>query len=209
MKTQFLKLSLLALFIFTASCSSDDDNNTTTPEVVTTKVSNLPAPQTGGQGQPEGGTFTKFSFSENKIVTTDKWDIAFRGTTIIVNGGAKYNAEDAGEPARTGSGAVSIVSGTFAGVTTFPAVATFKTDAASAYAIPTGSGNGWYSYNSTTHIISAIAGKVFVVKTHDGKYAKFEILSYYKDAPVAPDLTSLYPYYTFSFAYQANSATTF
>jgi hypothetical protein len=207
MKTKFLKLSLLALIIFTASCSSDDNNDETIPAVVTQKVSNLNAPQTGGQGQPEGGEFTKFSFSENKIVTTDKWDIAFRGTTIIVNGGNKIGITD--EPAKTGSGAVSIASGTFASVTAFPAAATFKQDGATVYAIPTGSGNGWYAYNPSTHIISPIAGKVFVVKTHDGKYAKFEILSYYKDAPATPDLTTLSGFYTFNFAYQANSTTTF
>jgi hypothetical protein len=209
MKTNFLKLSILVVAIFITSCSNDDNNDDTIPAVVTQKISNLYAPQTGGQGQSVGGEFTKFSFSENKIVTNNNWDIAFRGTAIIVNGGAKYNSADAGEPARTGTGAVSIVSGTFASVTTFPVATTFKADATSVYAIPTGSGNGWYSYNSTTHIISAIAGKVFVVKTHDGKYAKFEILSYYKDAPATPEATSLSPYYTFNFAYQANSTTTF
>ena len=209
MKTNFLKLSLLALIIFTASCSSDDDKNTTPPAVVTTKVSDLPAPQTGGGQTAASGEFTKFSFSENKIVTNDKWDIAFRGTTIIVNGGTKFNVEDAGEPSRTGSAAVSIVSGTFASVTAFPEAATFKQDAATVYAIPTGSGNGWYNYANT--VISPIAGKVFVVKTHDGKYAKFEILSYYKGAPVTPDpsKTEDTRFYTFNFAYQANSTTTF
>jgi len=206
MKTNFLKLSLLALVIFTASCSSDDKDNTT-PAVVTTKVSNVPAPQTGGQGEPAGGDFAKFSFSENKIVTTDNWDIAFRGTTIVVNGGVKVGIN--GEPERKGTGAVSIVSGTFGNVTAFPAASTFVQDAKDVLAIPTGSGKGWYSYNSTTHIISPIAGKVFVVKTHDGKYAKFEILSYYKDAPATPDANSLPGYYTFNFAYQANSTTTF
>lgn len=209
MKTQFLKLSLLALFIFTASCSSDDNNDNTIPAVETKKVSNLFAAQTGGQGGASSGEFTKFSFSENAIVTSDKWDIAFRGTTIIVNGGTKYNTEDAGEPARTGSGAVSIVSDTFAGITLFPESATFKQDGNTVYAIPTGTGKGWYNYNMQSHIISPIAGKVFVVKTHDGKYAKFEILSYYKDAPATPDGASESPYYTFNFAYQANSTTTF
>ncbi|OIV43124.1 HmuY family protein [Flavobacterium johnsoniae] len=207
MKTKFLKLSLLALFIFTASCSSDDDKKEETPAVVTTKVSNLAAPQTGGQGQPVGGAFTKFSFSQNKVVTDNSWDVAFRGTTIIVNGGAKIGIND--EPERTGTGAASIVSGTFASVTAFPAASTFAQDGATVYAIPTGSGKGWYSYNAETHIISPIAGKVFVIKTHDGKYAKFEILSYYKDAPAAPTETSVSPFYTFNFAYQANSTTNF
>lgn len=211
MKTNFLKLSLLALVIFTASCSSDDNNDSTPPPVVTTKVSNLYAPQSGGQGQPVSGEFTKFSFSENKIVTTDKWDIAFRGTVIIVNGGTKYNAADTGEPARTGSGSVSIVSGAFASVTEFPAASTFAQDAASVYAFPASGANAWYDYNGLTHVISAKAGKVFVVKTHDGKYAKFEILSYYKGAPATPDplKTEDTRFYTFNFAYQANSTTTF
>lgn len=209
MKTNFLKLSLLALVIFATSCSNDDDKKEEiTPAVVTQKTSNLPAPQKGGQGEPVGGEFTKFSFSENKIVTNDNWDIAFRGTTIIVNGGAKYNAKDADEPARTGSGAVSIVSGTFSSVTTFPLASSFKADAASIYAFPTGA-DAWYNYNDVTHIISAKAGKVFVVKTHDGKYAKFEILSYYKGAPATPNATSESRYFTFIFAYQANSTTTF
>lgn len=208
MKTNFLKLSLLALVLFTASCSSDADKNEETP-VVTTKVSNIYAPQTGGQGQPVGGDFAKFSFSQNKTVTDDSWDIAFRGTTIIVNGGAKISTTDTGEPERKGQGAVSIVSGTFASVTAFPAAGTFVQDKDKVYAIPTGSGNGWYDYNASTNIISPRAGKVFVVKTHDGKYAKFEILSYYKDAPASPTATSEARYYTFNFAYQANSTTSF
>ena len=207
MKTNFLKLSLLALVLFTASCSSDDDKDTTPEVVVTTPVKDLYAPQSGGQGQPITGDYTKFSFSENKVVTGDKWDVAFRGTFIIVNGGAKVNVDDAGEPARTGSGAISIVSNAFGAVTAFPAASTFKQDAATVYSIPAVSGQGWYNYANT--IISPIAGKVFVVKTHDGKYAKFEILSYYKGAPATPTAESASRYYTFNFAYQVNSTTTF
>lgn len=208
MKTNFFKFSLLALVIFTASCSNDDDNgDAIIPAVVTQTFSNLSAPQTGGQGGVASGAFTKFSFSENKIVTNENWDIAFRGTTIIVNGGAKIGLTD--EPERTGSGAVSIVSGTFASVTAFPLAATFTQDAASTYAFPTSGLNMWYDYNASTHIIAAKSGKIFVVKTHDGKYAKFEILSYYKDAPATPSVTSESRYYTFNFAYQANSTTTF
>lgn len=199
MKTKFLKLSLLALVLFTASCSNDEEL-TISGEAQT--VTNLAAPQIGGQGGATSGAFTKFSFSENKVVTTDNWDIAFRGTTILVNGGAKIGLTD--EPERTGNGAVSVVTGTFASVTALPEDSTFKMDASGVYAIPTGSGNGWYSYNSSTHIISPIAGKVFVVKTHDGNYAKFEILSYYKDSPLEPNyMTSVGANYTFKFAYQS------
>ena len=208
MKTNFLKLSLLALVIFSTSSSNDDDTkDETISAAVTQKFANLSAPATGGQGQPEGGAFTKFSFSENKIVTSDNWDIAFRGTVIIVNGGAKIGITD--EPNRTGNGAVSVVSGGFSAVNTIPLAATFTQDAATVYAFPKSGDNAWYDYNPNTHIITSKAGKIFVVKTHDGKYAKFEILSYYKDAPITPDVTSLGRYFTFNFAYQANSTTTF
>ena len=201
-----LKLSILALLVGLTSCNKDND----TPQAASLEAktfSNLYAPQTGGQGQAVGGAFTKFSFSENAVVTNDNWDIAFRGTTIIVNGGTTIGITD--EPARTGVGAVSIVSGLFDNVTTFPAATTFAQDGNAVYAIPTGSGNGWYSYNQTTNIIAPIAGKVFVVKTHDGKYAKFEILSYYKDATANPDASSLSRYFTFKFVYQSNSNTSF
>lgn len=209
MKTNFFKLSILAITVLLASCSNDDDKTTQTASTTseTKSVSNLSAPQTGGQGQPVGGAFTKFSFSENATVTNDNWDIAFRGTTIVVNGGTAIGIAD--EPTRTGVGAVSIVSNTFAAVTIFPQASTFTQDGTATYAIPTGSENGWYSYNQATNIISPIAGKVFVVKTHNGKYAKFEILSYYKDAPAIPDANSISRYFTFKFAYQANSTTSF
>ncbi|MFN3753608.1 HmuY family protein [Flavobacterium sp.] len=205
MKTNFLKLSMIALAIVVSSCSNDDSNANTALETET--FSNLFAPQTGGQGQPVGGAFTKFSFSENAVVTNDNWDIAFRGTTIIVNGGTQIGITD--EPTRTGVGAVSMVTGTLAGVTLIPAASTFAQDGNATYAIPTGSGNGWYDYNPSNNIISPIAGKIFVVKTHDGKYAKFEILSYYQNAPSNPDATSVGRYFTFNFVYQPNSLTTF
>lgn len=202
-KSNFFKsVLLLSVFSLLASCSNDDDNTPTTATLETKTFSNLYAPQTGGQGQPVGGAFTKFSFSQNATVTDDSWDIAFRGTTILVNGGTAIGITD--EPTRTGNGAVSIVSNTLDAITTIPSATTFLQDGTNTYAIPTGSGNGWYNYNATANLITPIAGKVFVVKTHDGKYAKMEIISYYKDAPANPDATSLTRYFTFKYVYQPN-----
>jgi hypothetical protein len=199
----FKSILFLSLTVLFASCSKDD--TPTVVELLKTKTfSNLNAPQSDGAGTPSGA-FTKFSFSQNATVTNDSWDIAFRGTTIIVNGGSAIGITD--EPTRTGSGAVSIVSNTLQKVTTIPGASTFKQDAAKTYAIPTGSGNGWYNYNSSTHIISPLAGKIFIVKTHDGKYAKMEIMSYYKDAPANPTLTTLSRYYTFKYVYQPTGTT--
>jgi hypothetical protein len=75
------------------------------------------------------------------------------------------------------------------------------------YAIPTGSGNGWYSATSTQPtIISPIAGKIIILKTATGKYAKMEILSYYKDAPASPTGNEPARYYTFRYIYQPDGS---
>ncbi len=83
-------------------------------------------------------------------------------------------------------------------------------DSTSSYAIPSGSGNGWYTYaGPPTHLINPTPGKILVIKTHDGKYAKVEILSYYKDAPDAPDaFVNESRYFTFNYVYQPNDNVT-
>jgi hypothetical protein len=75
---------ILVLGLFTAC--SDDETTPAATALETKTFTNLHAPQTGGQGQPVGGAFTKFSFAQNAVVTDDSWDIAFRGTTLLVNG---------------------------------------------------------------------------------------------------------------------------
>jgi hypothetical protein len=82
-------------------------------------------------------------------------------------------------------------------------------DAASAHAISTGSGNGWYNYNSTTHVISSIPGRIIVVKTNDNTYAKIEIINYYQNAPAAPVNTDISRYYTFRYTYQGDGTRKF
>ena len=171
-------------------------------------VLNLYAPQEGGQGEPVSGDFTKFDFSTGSTTTSEtEWDIAFRGTTIIVNGGVSSGTTD--EPERNGDAAVYSVTGTMSSVTTVD-TSLFNQDSAEGYAITTGSGNGWYTYaGPPTHLINPIAGKIFVFKTFDGKYAKVEFLSYYENAPENPDaFADATPYYTFNFVYQPNEGET-
>lgn len=203
----FLKSALALTVLLFASCSSDDQERVIQSQSLQTKkVSNLYAPQSGGQGQPVSGDFVKFSLSTGEIVTSgDNWDIAFRGTSIIVNGG--YSGT--GEPAKNGNVSLATVSNTLSGVTEAPSDDSFKQDAQSAYAIPTGSGNGWYTYNPTNHVVAPIAGRVFVIKTTNGKYAKFEILSYYQNAPANPLGTEPSKYFTFNYVYQPDGSKKF
>lgn len=206
-KNTFKTIVLAAIYIAFTSCSSDDDNTSTPDPIQVELISNLHAPQTGGQGQPVGGEFTKFDFETGMQTTSDTdWDIAFRGTTIAVNGGTVTGTND--EPERTGDAGATIVTGTFASVTSADGL-TFAQDADASFAIPTGSDNGWYNYNFVTNIVSPIPGKVLVFRTTEGNYAKVEILSYYEDAPANPDPNvDAGRYYTFNYLYNPNEGDT-
>lgn len=201
----FKIIAIATLFIGFTSCDKDDDN-TAQPEPVkqdplqSEQVVNLAAPQTGGQGQPIGGVFTKFNFETGMHTTSDTdWDIAFRGTTIAVNGGAATGTAD--EPTRNGNAGATITSGTFDSIVTADGLI-FTQDTDATFAIPTGSDNGWYNYNPQTNIISAIPGKVLVFKTRHGNYAKVEILSYYLDQDSSNPAGGRN--YTFNYVYNPN-----
>ncbi|MBC3787191.1 HmuY family protein [Spirosoma utsteinense] len=201
------------ILLFTASlatltaCASDDDAPVVLPVQAQT-VNNLPADPTtpsSTTGQPplSTGKFTLYNLRDNKTVAntdsaTNRWDVGFRGTTVIINGGA----------VRSGQGGAYVHTGTFEELTAIPATATFAQDqSATSLAIPTGSGLGWYNYNSTNNIITPVPGRVLVIRTGDGKYAKLEILSYYENAPATPGATSRSRFYTFRYVYQPDGST--
>ena len=202
-------LLIAALAVSFSSCKKDDP----TPTVLTaTTFSNLAAdPPSGGynptNGQPIGITkkFTFFSFKTGAVVAnadsaSTKWDIGFNSTNIIINGGTSGPGQGSGQ----------VVSGIFADLATAPDAGFIqdnKNAAPAVYGIPRGSGNGWYTYNPSTNIVTPTAGKVLVFKTADGKYAKMEIISYYKDAPATPTSTSVDRYYTFRYIYQPDGST--
>lgn len=161
-------------------------------ETKTQTINNLPANHTD--------RFTLFSFKTGKTVPntdslSNKWDIGFKGTTIIVNGGK----------IRKGQGGVSLSATAFDQIQTLSDTLKFAVDAEESLAIQPGSGNGWYSYNMSTHEILPIKNKTLVVKTGDGKYAKVEILSYYKDQDSANETR----FYTFRYNYQPDGSKTF
>ena len=204
MKTiKFLTIALA----MTSFVACDNDSDDLLP-VVSITVEDIYAPQEGGQGQPISGAFTKFDFDLGMETDSETdWDIAFRATDIIVNGGMSMGTTD--EPDRTGDAGAYIVTGTMADVTEVD-VNLFTQDSSSGYAIMSGSGNGWYTYSGPpTYLITPTAGKILVFKTADGKYAKVEILSYYQGAPENPDaFTDPSRYYTFNYVYQPNSGET-
>ena len=186
--------------------NGDDDGDEDLP-LETVTFENLYAPQQGGQGQPVSGEFTKFDFETGSTTESDtEWDIAFRGTTIAVNGGTQTGTDD--EPTRTSDCGVFIETGTFSDIIEAPEQG-FQQDNSDGFAIPTGSGNGWYNYDFATNIVNPIPGKIFIFKTSDDRYAKVEILSYYEDAPSDIDpFEDEARYYTFRYTYNPNEGQT-
>lgn len=206
MRTTVKLFGLLTLFLALVACS-DDNGDEQLIAVESSTATNIFAPQTGGRGEPIGGPFTKFSFATGTVTDSEtEWDIAFRGSTIAVNGGTVTGTND--EPERTGNAGAALVDGIFGEITSADGI-TFLQDADAAFAIPTGSDNGWYNYNPQTNLLIPIPGKVLVFRTHDGRFAKVEILSYYENAPSNPDgFADASRYYTFNYVYNPNDGET-
>lgn len=215
-----MKLSIIRLFSFSVvlsvlvSCEKNDDGQGSM--VVTTQtVRDLPADTILGiapSGQPYGaGKYTFYSLENNAIIgsadsATSKWDIGFRGTTIITNGGNSG----------PGQGGGFVFTGLFDDLKTIPADSTFRIDnAPTSYAITSGSNRGWYVYNAPVNLITAIPGRVLVIRTASGKYAKVEILNYYKGGvtPATTDSDDIklrrQRFFTFRYSFQPNGSKNF
>jgi hypothetical protein len=215
MKMNLRKIAMgLGLSIALVACSKDEETIVVPVSAITVK--DLAADTVTGlgvDGRPQSaGTTTYYSLADNKVVaSTDaastKWDIAFSSTKILINGGTSG----------PGIGGAFVYVGLFDALKTIPADSNFATDNtnAASFAIPLGSGRAWYTYDGLTTLVSPIAGRVLVIRTATGKFAKIEIVSYYKGGVTLPASASVNDklfkqrYYTFRYAYQPNGSKTF
>ncbi len=215
MKKNLRKIAMgLGLCIALVACSKDEE--TIVVPVSAIIVKDLAADTVtglGADGRPQSaGTTTYYSLVDNKIVASSdaastKWDIAFSSTKILVNCGTSG----------PGIGGAFVFKGLFDDLKTIPVDSSFATDNSNAasFAIPLGSGRAWYTYDGLTTLVSPIAGRVLVIRTATGKFAKIEILNYYKGGVTLPATASVSDklfkqrYYTFRYAYQPNGAKTF
>jgi hypothetical protein len=214
MKQRMKGLMWISLIVILAACDKDDDN-APAPALTVQTVNDLIADTIIGialSGQPYGsGKYSFYSLENNAIVPASdsnsaKWDLGFRGTSIITNSGNSGPA----------NGGAFVYVGVFDDLNTIPADSVFRTDNAPAsYAITSGSGRGWYTYNGTTNLVTPTPGRVLVIRTASGKYAKVEILNYYKGGvtPAATDSDadklSKQRYYKFRFIFQPDGMKTF
>jgi hypothetical protein len=217
MKKNLRKIAMgLGLCIALVACSKDEETTVVPVPVSAIIVKDLPADTVTGlvNNRPQyAGSITYYSLVDNKIVTkadsaTTKWDVAFSSTKILVNSGTSG----------PGIGGAFVYVGLFDALKTIPADSNFATDNSKAspsqYAIPQ-TGQTWFIYDEFNRLITPAAGRVLVIRTALGKYAKIEILNYYKGgitpAATASDLekSSKQRYYTFRYAYQPNGSKTF
>lgn len=147
--------------------------------------------------------FTLVSLQNRTIVpnsdsATTKWDIGFRKTTIIVNGGK----------IRTGAGGLlRLTSQSYDALKEAPASGYRTDEAEDDLALISKSGEGWYNYSFTT--IAPIKDVVLAIRTADGaNYAKMEIQGYYKDN-ATPSITGATRYYTFRYQVQTGGSRQF
>jgi hypothetical protein len=188
------------------SCSDSDDPK---PEenLEAVLVEDLHAPADVMDRQTgeiiELNSYKYYSFEGNDLVASENgnWDIGFKGLNIIVNNGINGN----------GNAEAAIVQGVFEQYNSVPETVELKIDTEESLAIPTGSGNGWYNYNMTTHLVSPQPGNILIVKTNAGNYVKMEILSYYQGNPPMNEvnLTTPSAYYTFQYMLQPNGSREF
>ncbi len=227
-------IPLVAVFaLVLAACDASDPAPTPVPLNVQTATDVEADPTTGRDpdtGAPiSNNLFTLYDLDANEVVLSSDetdpavraadsastaWDIGFRGTTIIVNGGASG----------PGAGEAQLLTEAFAEVNEAPEdgyVADGENDCPAVetpggtfpgapYAICTGSGNGWYDYNPQLNLISPIPGRTIVLTTADGqRYAKVRILSFYRGNPNPPDPQAPSRHYTFEYVVQPDGSRDF
>lgn len=141
--------------------------------------------------------YTFFSFKNNAMVanadsSSIKWDFALRLTTFLINSNASG----------PGSAGVIMQSGVFDNVTVAPTTGYAYDTTTTKLAIKDGS---WYDYNRTTNSFVPKAGRVFIFRTADNKYAKMEIVeaNYDPFTGMTPSIIN----YKIRFTYQANGST--
>jgi HmuY protein len=217
-------LVAFVLILSFASCSNNDPAPIPLTAVVFKDLNadyapfDFTIPTLGEPARPtQKRKYTFFSFKTGQVVVvadsskSTAWDIGFRATSIIINGGTSG----------PGMGGAIVQLGLFDDLKSAPTTGYISDDKPNnKFAISsspfvagtTTTTNNWWlnTGTQTSTIVSPIAGRVIIIKTADGRYAKMEIQNYYKGAPaMINNRTDLDRYYTFKYIYQPNGTLTF
>jgi hypothetical protein len=192
MKKLFFSALTASAIILTTACSKDDDIIVNAP-TITTKIDSI------NVNFSNTAAFVFFSLKNGSVIAntdsaTTKWDFAMRRTTFLVNSASSG----------PGNAGAILQDALYNAVTAAPATGYAVDTSASARAIKDGS---WYNYNPTTRIFTPKAGKTFIFRTAEGKFAKMELLAtdYLPFVGQFPDKIK----YKFTYTYQDNGSTQF
>jgi hypothetical protein len=144
-----------------------------------------PRPRVYTVDASSGDGWVFFSFERGGIVPQPgarAWDLGFRRFHIIANGGEGFAGD---------GGVVDLGSVDFASVDVLPE--TGYTGSIAARDSSNAAIARWYSYGFTSHMLSP-GGRVYGIRTADGRYAKLELLGYYCPGPVAGCVTIRYSF---------------
>lgn len=224
-------LAAVALAALTLTACDSNDPVDPQPEPLNvqtaTNINADAGPRSPTTGQVQAtGRFALYSLREGRLVlgvdnanradsNSTAWDIGFRGTTVIVNGGTSG----------PGQARAQIVTTPFADLTEAPANG-YLADGENTcpagqggpgapYAVCTGSGNGWYTYvpfPTGGGYIVPTAGRTLVVRNADGQtYSKVRFVSYYQGNPEPSTITAdtAERFYTFDFVTQPDGSRNF
>lgn len=218
------------LFALAAVAVSGCDSTTLEEPVDLSVQTATEVPADPAQRNPDGspgtstGRYTLYSLRENRVVlnydnanradsASTRWDIGFRGTDVIINGGTSG----------PGAGGAVVLSAAFADVTSVPTGTTFRVDGTDSCgsslsrAICEGSAPantlGFYTYTpfpTRGGYITPTAGRTVLVRTADGAgYAKVQVRSYYQGVLEASEIVpgSVGRYYTFDYVLNPEGTT--
>lgn len=221
----FLGIPLLLMML--VACSKDEDVTPSLEDGKSTVVYDLAGDTDasigdGADGKEQRPFYTfLFRFSDKRQIwirtaadsaqwlQTNDWDIAFTGSynseLYLNNANYQFNPGYGGPATNT---AVMKYDQTYASVTTAPPDEEF--DASEITKIgwaSSGSTDGWFNYSLSTHLVTPIRNRVYVLRLPDGKYAKLEVLSPYQgNPPTVTDANWPAPYFTFRYYVQQDGS---
>jgi hypothetical protein len=145
---------------------------------------NFAGPDTVTIDARDGGRWTRFDLARGTVAHAgERWDLAVKRYRLVVNGGDGFG----------GVAGVRRIDAAFEDVVEAP-LGGYEPSRVTGGADTVNTAlDGWYAYSLFSHLLEPEPA-TFIVRTHDGKYAKFAVLGYYCPGPEPGCLTIEYAY---------------
>jgi hypothetical protein len=174
----------MAVFVFSAVTRKPPPGYASSANAPRARPAGLAGPDTVTLDARDGDRWVRFDLARRAVALPgEPWDLAVRRHRLIVNGGTGLD----------GAGGVRRLDSLFSQVKEAPADGyepsrvTPNGDTVNAVL------DEWYRYGFLSHLLMPRPA-TFVIRTHDGRFAKFAILDYYCPGAEAGCLTLVYAY---------------